>query len=400
MKKHCRCLNIALYELKTGWRGFGVFFLICCLLLSTMISIFSLALQLPDELQEYITGTSLHMIHVGDIDKVDLSQIDNLPLKVVKYYYNGLPPCSIGIDDGYLPPKVDGFIVDLSGAAIRGVNGDRSWQVTKINQQLLNGRPFEERDSNKSGIWLSDLSAEYLGVESGDSISFCVDSPAVSSLDEEPIKYETVSCTVMGIYSMDASMNGYYVTFPLIKQSEGTISPFSGDFAPLSITDYKKVISELRGMHLKVSANTEIIDSMLLLVYALYGTCVFLCFLAVSMLLSISKMYYHRRMSFFAICKAIGLQNRHILIIICSTMQGLLTVAFAVSMFIAPLLNRYVIDCIEEVFKEVSITANVWTLISLLLYFITSSLLWIACSLNQAAFRSADIINLMRQKDT
>ena len=169
--------------------------------------------------------------------------------------------------------------------------------------------------------------------------------------------------------------------------------------APLNLKDYQNVLAELRANRIFPDEAQEFMDSVMLLVYALYVVCVFLCILEVGMVFTISRSYFHRRTAFFAVCKALGMQNQSMLLTVCMLMQALLSVAFLVAMLLAPYLNRYVGNLLNELFTDVKISESVWNPFSLLILLITSGLLWLTCICSQKTYAAPELVELIRQED-
>ena len=220
-------------------------------------------------------------------------------------------------------------------------------------------------------------------------MSFCADSTAAQS----------ISCQIAGIYQQNIYLYSYYVSLPLYLQSLDTVESMQVTLAPLNLKDYQNVLAELRANRIFPDEAQEFMDSVMLLVYALYVVCVFLCILEVGMVFTISRSYFHRRTAFFAVCKALGMQNRSMLLTVCMLMQALLSVAFLAAMLLAPYLNRYVGNLLNELFTDVKISERVWNPFSLLILLITSGLLWLTCIFSQKTYAAPELVELIRQED-
>ena len=117
------------------------------------------------------------------------------------------------------------------------------------------------------------------------------------------------------------------------------------------------------------------------------------------MVFTISRSYFHRRTASFAVCKALGMQNRSMLLTVCMLMQALLSVAFLAAMLLAPYLNRYVGNLLNELFPDVKISERVWNPFTLLILLITSGLLWLTCICSQKTYAAPELVELIRQED-
>lgn len=254
---------------------------------------------------------------------------------------------------------------------------------------LIAGRAPARQDDADAAIWLSEDAAAQLGAVCGDTVSFCADSTAAQS----------ISCQIAGIYQQNIYLYTYYVSLPLYLQSLDTVESMQVTLAPLNLKDYQNVLAELRANRIFPDEAQEFMDSVMLLVYALYVVCVFLCILEVGMVFTISRSYFHRRTAFFAVCKALGMQNQSMLLTVCMLMQALLSVAFLAAMLLAPYLNRYVGNLLNELFTDVKISESVWNLFSLLILLITSGLLWLTCICSQKTYAAPELVELIRQED-
>lgn len=388
MKPHCKCAVIALNELKTQWRCFVLFFLISFILLSALISIFSMTKHIPDEMTGYVKQTGNGSITI-DADISNFEKIEALPLEIVSYHfpYTGSEAINIPKEMKGEILLEDGTFALLDGSALRWLSDERSLRAEIIEEKLIEGRTVEAADNTRQAIWISDQAAKLLNVKCGDSIEFRATSEVAKS----------VSCEVAGIYRQDATIFAYYVTTPLYYASLDTVKDVRITVVPQNLRNFRNVVNDLQPLCLSVYYTTDFVDSVMMLVYTLYAICAFLCLLLMSIVLSISKGYFNKRSQFFAICKAIGIKNGSLLLIVCIVMQGLLVISFFTAMLVAPLLSRYIINFMEDLFGNIDIPTNVWTPLSFLLFFLVSFLLWTTCILSQKSYRSAHIVELIRQ---
>jgi len=74
-------------------------------------------------------------------------------------------------------------------------------------------------------------------------------------------------------------------------------------------------------------------------------------------------------------------------------------VAFLAAMLLAPYLNRYVGNLLNELFTDVKISERVWNSFSLLILLITSGLLWLTCICAQKTYAAPELVELIRQED-
>lgn len=393
MKRCCKVGVLALYEVRTQWKSFFFFLLISSILLSAMISIFTLAKRVPAEITEYIqsTGEGSIVIRTLPIDK--LSAVEEMPVKFLNYHISFLEPSALGLSSDWEPQAEieNGAVISLNplGNIIRWIPEKKSFHAAELKQQLISGRGIEQEDNTGASIWLSEDAAKQMGADCGDIITFCADSTAA----------QRVSATVAGIYQQNIYLYSYYVSLPLYLRSLDTVDTLEVTIAPLNLKNYQNILSELNENRIFPEDGQEFMDSAMFLIYALYVVCVFLCILEASMVFSISRSYFHKRNAFFAVCKAIGMQNHSICLIVCIVMQLLLCCAFLVAMLLAPYLNQYVADRLSELFTGVQISVNVWNPFSFLIFLLTSALLWLTCICSQAVYASPNIVELIRREN-
>lgn len=392
MKQNNRCLRLSFYELQTQWRCFLVFFLISVILLAAMISVFSLTKQIPAEMTDYINSTGEGSISVTLTDFQQLEEVEKLPVNFRQYQIAYMWEDSIGISTQWEPTDmVEGQPVMLSsaGSVVYWVEEDCSDLLTTINAQLLSGRGVTAADNRQNAIWLSRQAADVLGVQCGDTITF-----TVSSAGAKP-----VTCEIVGIYHQNIYLYTYYVSLPLYRASLDSVDIMTVTLVPQNLKDYQNILAQLQEMHLAYDFSDEFMNSVMMLIYALYAVCLFLCLLETAMMFSISRSYFHKRRRFFSMCKAIGMRQRDIFGIVYTVMFCFLVIAFVIAMCIAPFLNQYMKDLLEELFGEMLISINVWNPFSAVIFGITALLLLISCIISNAAYAVPDIVTLIRREN-
>lgn len=388
MKKYCKCHVIALYELKSQWRGFTLFFLISLILISSLISIFSLTVHIPDEMTDYIRSTGKGAIYI-EPNINDMEEIEALDIEVSKYVFPHLGPSAIIIPKelDYNVWLEDDTVFSFGGYVLRWLPNENYTHIKWLNDGIVSGRGLEEQDNYRPVIWISDETAKVLNVSCGDTIDFKATSVSATS----------VPCEIVGIYTQKATLPGFYVSMSLYSSSLDSLKQIPMFVTPNQLNNYKNIVADLEKYCTDVKYSEEFINSVMIMIYALYSICVLICVLETSMILSMSKSYFHKRNHFFAINKALGMKNSSILYTICMVMQGLIILAFICAMFISPIIMKYIIDLLEELFSGVKIPTNIWTPLSFSLLVIISILLWIICIICQKSYRSLHIISLIKR---
>ena len=106
MKRCCKVGILAWYELRTQWKGFVFFGVISAILLSAVISIFTLARRVPGEITEYMQATGEGNIVIQRLPLDQLSVVDAMPVKVMDYHISFLEATAIGLPSNWSPQKV------------------------------------------------------------------------------------------------------------------------------------------------------------------------------------------------------------------------------------------------------------------------------------------------------
>lgn len=397
MNTKCNRLIVALYELKSQKMSFICFFLISVVLLSAIISCFTLTVQIPAEISDYIFNTGYGSLQLSSISSGELDRLEQMPIKLRYYEFPLTYSTAIGIpyDVEFTCIVEDNGVeyelfANTGGDVVRWVSESRYNIINRINENLTSGAPLSESINSEECIWLSDNAAEYLGVGLNDTVSF------MASLDEAA----EVNCTVKGIYTQDIYLSAFYVSQPLFDLSANKDKYIlSAIVAPINMKDYYSLANQMREAGWKPSYDEEFIDGVMMLVTVLYTFCVLLCFIEMSIIYSIAKSYYIKRKQFFAMTKALGMSNRDIFFVVCFVLHALITLAFAVALLISPLLNSYIVDFLNSLFSGVSVTSNIFNIYTLSVYVVVSVLLWLTCIISQRFYKSADISDFLKQND-
>ena len=156
MKRCCKVGILAWYELRTQWKGFVFFGVISAILLSAVISIFTLARRVPGEITEYMQATGEGNIVIQRLPLDQLSVVDAMPVKVMDYHISFLEATAIGLPSNWSPQKVlengDACSLPGQGGVIRWLPEEHSFHAVQLEQQLIAGRaPARQDESAPSG---------------------------------------------------------------------------------------------------------------------------------------------------------------------------------------------------------------------------------------------------------
>ena len=397
MNTKCNRLTMALYELKSQKISFICFFLISVVLLSAIISCFTLTVQIPSEMSDYIFNTGYGSLNLSNVKSTDLNQLEKMPIRVLYYDFPVIESVSLGIpyDEEFTciieEDSVEyELITQNSGSVLRWLSESRADTVNRLNENLTDGAEVTEAVNTEDGIWLSDNAAEYLRVGLNDTVSF-------KASTDEAVEVER---TVKGIYTQDIYLSAFYVSQPLYNLSARSDSySVSATVAPINMKDYYNIVSRSQAAGWSPSYDDKFIDGIMLLISVLYTFCVLMCIIEMSVIYSIAKSYYIKRKQYFAIGKAMGMSNRDILFVVCFVLHMLVSLAFVAALIAAPILNTYIVDLLNSLFSDVKITTDVFNIYTLVIYIVVSVLLWITCLISQRFYTTADIVDFLKQND-
>jgi len=400
MKRFRGCFRIALDELRTQRHFYVAFLLSASVFCSTLISILLVTKRIPDVLNEEFADTYINVIEMSKIPDGFLPTLEKMPVKIIEY--PSMKSDLIGIDESnpenryYMeehPDPESGEMLtkyyDLYGKTGNVVENVPNEMITRMNEALVVGLPWNQADNGTHKIWLSEKAAEMTGYGIGDLMHF----PGRMNTD--------VTATVAGIYRRDdPGMAFYYITYSIYE----TVIPKMVEsnrvlIQPDSILQHNQVIKDIKSHYYFASSyNKSVIDGYMSLLFLLYILCGFIGLMVVGILFATARAYFARRTRFFSVLKALGFRNRGVLTVVCLVTQGVLTLAFLVSQLLSPYLLSYVSDCLSDLYFEMDISTNVWNGTALFGYVAVSALAWLACFLGKRTFKTAKITDLMRSE--
>lgn len=389
MKKIVGGIIISISEFIINIRTFIITILVCVLIGAVNISVFSLLRVLPKEYNESIKNTSSGTITVKDVDYSELDFFRTLPINFNRICIHS-PRESIGIPGNASEILIEEDVHVPAGGYIAYIQSKMSsfGDMAIVNKNIISGSEITEELCLQNNVWICDYWADKLSVKCGDVISF-------NALDGEETK--TVDCKVAGIYKADYLIWEYYVSMNSYIESCGKEpESFSVDVQFNDIKDYNKIESELKSHYFGVQSDKEVIKSMLLFIEALYAISFFLIVLETGVIYVLSHDFFRRRIKSFALYSTLGMSSLSIFFVITLIMQAVVCVSFASSLAIAPLMNKYLIKCIEELFEDMTFNVSVMTPYTLVIFLSISAFVWLLCILNNRTYRSMKLSELLR----
>ena len=389
MKKIVCCFIISIREFIINIRTFIITILVCILVGAVNISVFSLLRVLPEEYNESIKNTSSGTITVNDVDYSELEVFKSLPINFNRIAIHS-PRESIGI-----PTEADSIEIDdvhvPNGGMIVYIQPDMAsnCESSIVNKNIISGSEITEELCKKNAVWICEYWAGELNIKCGDVMPFTV-------LADEGTK--TIDCEVAGIYKTDYLTNEYYFSMNSYIESCGKEpESFSVDIQFNDIKDYNKIVSELKSHYFGVQSDKEVIKSMMMFISALYAMSFFLIILEAGVIYALSHDFFRRRIKSFALYNTLGMSSRSIFLVITLIMQTVVSVSFLISHAIAPLMNKYLIKCLEELFEEMTFKVTVISSYTLAIFITISVFVWLLCIFNNRTYRSMKLSELLRR---
>jgi len=400
MKHYKGCFRIALNELRNQLRFYFVFLVSAILFFSMLTAVVLTAKRLPDVLNKNMVDTNYNLIEMNRIPDGFLPELEALP--AVIHLFPIMSSRMIGIEDTDVekraytenvtdPESGENKKVSFSTIGMTGnyLREKPNPYLKDMNAALVSGTPWDEDDNKDCKIWLSEYAASLTGRNVGDRMLFTGKEG------------EDLSVVVEGIYKRnDPVMFCFYVTFPVytLIQDE-MVNTEEVMIRPDSIFEHKQVLNEIKShFYYASSFSGALIDGYMSLLLILYVLCGFIGLLVVGILFTTAQAYYSRRIRFFSIMKALGFRDSGVLVVVCTVIQGILTIAFLFSQLISPYLIGYVSDSLSVVYSDIIISNKVWDRLTFLIFLFVSVLTWVACLLGRKVFRTGHITDLIRKE--
>lgn len=343
MKLFFNLLLIAYNEFIVNLKIFVINILICSLLFGVMLSMTGLALNIPKEIESEILNSEVGTIQLSNLNYNDVNYIVTLPIQVYAIGYD--------MDWTMFSEKLnreqkkvnEDWNVDNSLNFAYYVDGV-ACVANEINQQMLLGELWTENDNqvkDVNALWLDKQFAEIMHLQVGDVVTLA-----------------NINCSlnfcVKGIYEdLDDSLAASYVSFELygdllceegrnaIVYARAASSPF----------EFLKVIQELKNKYYIVEAYDENIYAMFLLVLFVSVCTALLFAITLNVVIDFSNIYFASRQKFWAVNKALGLEDNGRKIVCCILCLTVITISYGVGMVISVALSNYFTQYINTLFE-------------------------------------------------
>lgn len=315
----------------------SVLILICIFTFACFIGFSNLAFGINDKLCTYSDTNGLAIIMVSGDHESLYHFIDE---KEYSVYRIGCPVdfSSLGFNSDYID-KESGKHRYLSGTAERAfVGGTRT--IQQMNRNIIYGTTYDYSDNEGYYVWLSELSANYINAQIGDTIS--VDTGI-----------KRISATVKGIYLSDKidadpeiPISDFYLSAAFLK--DFYLFDYVEVIVPdLTLKKQNEMISDFinNGFH---SSSSSTFETLLHIKMGFYLIAVFACFITVSIMISMTKLYLNRRKSFYSIIRLIGINKVSAMFLIFTLLQFLYSISFAISLVLIPFVYSRLSNSIES----------------------------------------------------
>ena len=379
MKKIIRWFTASRYELFAHWKMMGLFFIIFVIVFSALISITSMSVVVPEKMNEFSRDGGWAEVDITSFLTTDeVSDLEKMDVWIV-YCMSTL--YSVYIDQN--ETIMNCFFVDKKG---------KNLGVIALTDGLLEGRVPETDDNNKQVMWIPKKSAKEYGWKVGDFIT-------LKNLGDETMDFEVVGiCRDDYIDAPHISAPGL-VFFSSLDEYEFDDKWQSITVFPESVTDYYKVRKDIKRKGYKMIGEDTYIKSLLLIDYSLYSTVFFLLLLTGYVMVSLTRMYYNRRVRFYSVMKIMGMGRGQIYVTICGILSAVAGVAFLVALFLAPFMNRYVTDVIHELVEDIDIQPSVMSVETLALFATILVLVWLSGLVSRWTLREKNLAAVLHQSN-
>ena len=368
MKKIFNLMIIAVYEFKLNLKIFSVNVFICSLLFGVMLSIAGLAFNMPEKIEEEMLNSEMGQIQISNIDYSDLDYVRELPLKIYAIGYDS----DWSMFQGCLndEQKSVNLQSDIDNSLNLAYYTDSGTGVPfEINKNLVSGEKWGETDNevkDVSPLWLEDWFAQEMNLDIGDSITL---SNAECSID----------FWVKGIYKDTAGeLASSYVSLnmygKLLCEEERNIILFAQcNSSPIK---FLEIVHELKDNYYIVESYEENVYAMFLLIVFVWVCTLLILALMINVVVDFNHIYFAARQQFWAINKALGLQDTGRKFICCVISGMIVVLSYAIGVIISTYLSNYFTEYIKTLFDFNSLNLKM-SMSNLVVTFIGSLLLTI-----------------------
>lgn len=343
MKKLMNQMHLAYYEFILNIRLFFVNIVICGLLFGVLLSVIGLAVNIPKEIQHEILNEEIGEIQISNIDYEDLDYIIQLPLEIFAIGYDmDWSMFENALDQEQKSVNCDNEVDNSLNFAY--YDDGKSAIVTEVNANLVEGEKWTEEDDNiqrSYPIWLDEMFAKKMHLHVNDSV-------ILSNDDCE------VECYIKGIYcdetdSLAASYVSVRLYGKLLCEEDNSLIVYArADSTPFR---FLTTIHSLKKSYFIVDSYEENMYAMFLLIVVIGICALILLLVTINVMVDFNNIYYSLRQKFWAINKALGMEDSDRKIICCILFCFVLVISYLIGMILSRNLSAYFNRYINKLFE-------------------------------------------------
>ena len=347
MKKQIRCVfEVFIRELIVCKKILMMNLIIVSLLFAVAISLWNIALSIPDELYTTMKETEYGSLQISNIAECDIQYISELPMTITGCLY-GLYwfdfPMELSENQRDVVCNANGTFTDSSIAFQIYRENYQSDEINSINNNLISGSKWTKKDNEVqecNPMWIKKSLADSIGLKVG---------------DEFTLKNESCSIElyVKGIYKDDDELYSSYVSLNLFgkmkTETENELIIFAQSKSDVST--FLKTIEGLRSKYFIVEASDAVIKSMRLFNYFLFFLSGVIMAVAISITMDFSKVLFEIRKRFWYITSFLGLSRMKIKLISGLLSEVVLLLGSMIGSVLAIYINDYFCSFIKDLFE-------------------------------------------------
>lgn len=342
-KKTCKCLHIALYEIIKNKFLFFFYSVIFILLFSISLNFFEMAFNIPSEFENKIKGTVMEEINIDNVNKKDINIVRELPANVKTCNSNFIfDESSLGLEN-IKSKNIDN--VDYFSGCFVIWKDENNYLVNQMNDRLLKGSGFTQNnifEINKYSIWISEKFAKKFDLKLNQILNFYLE-------DEKKVG----EVEIIGVFKESKFDYDYYMSetlFYRINELNPKIT-LTITVSPYNFKDFFKIINILEKNYFPYNYSSDVIDSIKLLVFMLYGVTIILFITLVVIAGNLLEIYYQKRKVFYGINSAIGMTSRDILMVFFCISEIIIIFSLVFSFFISNFISINISEFINNLFE-------------------------------------------------
>lgn len=347
MKKQIRCIfELFIRELMVCKKILMMNMIIVSLLFAVAISLWNIALSIPDELFTTMKETDYGRLEISNILEGDIQYLSELPM-TINFCQYGLYwfyfPLELSEKQRNVVCNANGTFIDSSIAFQIYRENYQSDEINRINDNLIYGSEWTKKDNEVqecNPMWIPKSLADSMGLKVGDEFTLKNESSSIEFY-------------VKGIYKDDDELYSSYVSLNLFGKlkTETENDLIIVTQCKSDVSTFLKVVRELRNMYFIVDAYDDVIKSMRLFNYFLFFLSGVIMAVAISITLDFSKVLFETRKRFWYITSFLGLSRMKIKLISGLLSEAVLLLGSVIGSVFAIYINDYFCSFIKDLFE-------------------------------------------------